>query len=382
MKESQYAELSVIGMRGCESFVAQVDYYLKEWRRHGGEETFLVKADCPRFGTGEGKGMLHESLRGHDLYIVCDPFNYGVTYKMYGKEVPMSPDDHYADLKRIISAAMGKTRRITVIMPMLYEGRQHKRSGRESLDCALMLQELVNMGVSNIITFDAHDPRVQNAIPLSGFDDVRPTYQMIKALVRAVPDVVIDKESLMIISPDEGAMGRCMYFSSVLGLDIGMFYKRRNYSVVVNGRNPIEAHEYLGKDLTDKDVIIVDDMISSGESMIDVAQQLKEKGAKRIFAFSTFGLFTDGPAKFDKAFKEGIIDRVFTTNLTYCNPEVMTREWHVEVNMCKYVSYIIDTLNHDATLSELLNPVKRINKLVESHKQGQSNVQVKMDFDN
>ena len=380
MKDAQYAELSVVGMRGCETFVSQVDYYLKEWRRHGGEETFLVKADCPRFGTGEGKGMLHESLRGHDLYIVCDPFNYGVTYKMYGQEVPMSPDDHYADLKRVISAAMGKTRRITVIMPMLYEGRQHKRSGRESLDCALMLQELVNMGVSNIITFDAHDPRVQNAIPLSGFDDVRPTYQMIKALVRAVPDVVIDKESLMIISPDEGAMGRCMYFSSVLGLDIGMFYKRRNYSVVVNGRNPIEAHEYLGKDLTGKDVIIVDDMISSGESMIDVAQQLKDKGAKRIFAFSTFGLFTDGPAKFDKAFKDGIIDRVFTTNLTYCNPEVMTREWHVEVNMCKYVAYIVDTLNHDATLSELLNPVKRINKLVEAHKQGQT-VQVKMDFD-
>ena len=381
MKESQYAELSVIGMRGCEKFAAQVDYYLKEWRRHGGEETFLVKADCPRFGTGEGKGMLHESLRGHDLYIICDTFNYGVTYKMYGKEVPMSPDDHYADLKRIISAAMGKTRRITVIMPMLYEGRQHKRSGRESLDCALMLQELVNMGVSNIITFDAHDPRVQNAIPLSGFDDVRPTYQMIKALVRNVPDVVIDKDNLVIISPDEGAMGRCMYFSSVLGLDIGMFYKRRNYSVVVNGRNPIEAHEYLGKDLTDKDVIIVDDMISSGESMIDVAQQLKDRGAKRIFAFATFGLFTDGPAKFDKAHNEGLIDKVFTTNLTYCNPEVMTRDWHVEVNMCKYVSYIIDTLNHDSTLSELLNPVKRIHRLVDEHKQGQ-NTQVKINFDN
>ena len=381
MKESQYAELSVIGMRGCEKFASQVDYYLKEWRRHGGEETFLVKADCPRFGTGEGKGMLHESLRGHDLYIICDTFNYGVTYKMYGREVPMSPDDHYADLKRIISAAMGKTRRITVIMPMLYEGRQHKRSGRESLDCALMLQELVNMGVANIITFDAHDPRVQNAIPLSGFDDVRPTYQMIKALVRNVPDVVIDKDNLVIISPDEGAMGRCMYFSSVLGLDIGMFYKRRNYSVVVNGRNPIEAHEYLGKDLTGKDVIIVDDMISSGESMIDVAQQLKDRGAKRIFAFATFGLFTDGPAKFDKAHKDGIIDKVFTTNLTYCNPEVMEREWHVEVNMCKYVSYIIDTLNHDATLSELLNPVKRIHTLVDNHKQSQ-NTQVKMNFDN
>ena len=381
MREEQFAELSVVGMRGSEGFCAQVDHYLKEWRRHGDDQTFLLKAECPRFGSGEGKGLIHESLRGHDLYIISDVFNYGVTYKMYGQEVPMSPDDHYADLKRIIAANMGKARRISVIMPMLYEGRQHKRSSRESLDCALMLQELVHMGVTNIITFDAHDPRVQNAIPLSGFDDVKPTYQMIKALVRAVPDVQLDKESLMIISPDEGAMGRCMYFSSVLGLDIGMFYKRRNYSVVVNGRNPIEAHEYLGKDLTGMDVIVVDDMISSGESMLDVAAQLKQKGAKRIFAFSTFGLFTSGPDKFDKAYKDGIIDRVFTTNLTYTRPDVLEREWHVEVNMCKYVAYIIDTLNHDDTLSELLNPVKRIHKLVDNHKKSQA-TQVQMKFDN
>lgn len=381
MKESQYAELSVIGMRGCEQFAEQVDYYLREWRRHGGDESFLVHADCPRFGTGEAKALVHESLRGHDLYIICDIFNYGVTYKMYGKEVPMSPDDHYADLKRIISANMGKARRVTVIMPMLYEGRQHKRSGRESLDCAMMLQELVNIGVTNIITFDAHDPRVQNAIPLSGFDNVMPTYQMIKALVRNVPDVVIDKDELVMISPDEGAMGRCMYFSSVLGLDIGMFYKRRNYAVVINGRNPIEAHEYLGKDLTGKDVIIVDDMISSGESLIDVALQLKEKGAKRIFAFATFGLFTDGLEKFDKAYADGVLTRVFTTNLVYRRPELTSREWYVEVNMCKYVSYIIDTLNQDHTLSELLNPVKRIHNLVDKHKAGQT-AQVKMNFDN
>ena len=380
MKESQYGELSVIGMKGCEQFAAQVDYYLKEWRRHGGDETFLVHVDCPRFGTGEAKGLLHESLRGHDLYIICDMFNYSVRYKMYGEEVPMSPDDHYADLKRIIAANAGKARRISIIMPMLYEGRQHKRSGRESLDCALMLQELVNMGVTNIITFDAHDPRVQNAIPLSGFDDVRPSYQMIKALVRNVPDVVIDKDELVIISPDEGAMGRCMYFSSVLGLDIGMFYKRRNYAVVVNGRNPIEAHEYLGRDLTGKDVIIVDDMISSGESLIDVALQLKEKGAKRIFAFATFGLFTDGVAKFDKAYADGVLTRVFTTNLVYRRPELASREWYVEVNMCKYVSYIIDTLNHDYTLSELLNPVKRIHSLVDKHKAEQIS-QVKMNFE-
>ena len=380
MKETQFAELRVIGMRGCEEFAAQVDYYLKEWRRHEDEETFLVAADCPRFGTGEAKALLHESLRGDDLYIICDTFNYGVTYKMYGQEVPMSPDDHYADLKRIIAAAGGKARRVTVIMPMLYEGRQHKRTSRESLDCAMMLQELVQMGVANIITFDAHDPRVQNAIPLSGFDDVKPTYQMIKALVKNVPDVSLDKDDLMIISPDEGAMGRCMYFSSVLGIDIGMFYKRRNYSVVVNGKNPIEAHEYLGKDLQGKDVIIVDDMISSGESLIDVAKQIKEKGAKRVFAFTTFGLFTDGLEKFDKAYEEGVFDKIFTTNLVYRRPELHTREWYVEVNMCKYVSYIIDTLNHDKTISELLDPVKRIHNLVEKHKKTQA-AQMKMSFD-
>ena len=380
MKESTYADLSVIGMRGCEDFAARVDYYLKEWRRHGGEETFLVNVECPRFSSGEGKAVLHESLRGHDLYIICDMFNHGVTYKMYGQTVPMSPDDHYADLKRIIAANAGKAKRISVIMPMLYEGRQHKRTHRESLDCAVMLQELVAMGVTNIITFDAHDPRVQNAIPLSGFDDVKPTYQMIKALVRNVPDISLDKDDLMIISPDEGAMQRCMFFSSVLGVDIGMFYKRRNYSVVVNGRNPIEAHEYLGKDLTDKDVIIVDDMISSGESLIDVALQLKERGAKRIFAFTTFGLFTDGFAKFDKAYEDGVIHKVFSTNLVYRQPELLKREWYVEVNMCKYVSYIIDTLNHDATISELLNPVKRIHALMDKHKKQKAS-QMKMDFD-
>ena len=380
MNESIYAELSVIGMKGCEDFAARVDYYLKEWRRHGGDETFLVDVDCPRFSSGEGKAVLHQSLRGHDLYIICDMFNHGVTYKMYGQTVPMSPDDHYADLKRIIAANAGKAKRISVIMPMLYEGRQHKRSHRESLDCAVMLQELINMGVTNIITFDAHDPRVQNAVPLSGFDDIKPTYQMIKALVRNVPDISLDKDDLMIISPDEGAMQRCMFFSSVLGVDIGMFYKRRNYSVVVNGRNPIEAHEYLGKDLTGKDVIIVDDMISSGESLLDVALQLKERGAKRIFAFTTFGLFTDGFDKFDKAYADGIIDKVFCTNLVYRQPELLKRDWFVEVNMCKYVSLIIDTLNHDSTISELLNPVKRIHTLMDKHKKQQA-AQMKMDFE-
>ena len=368
MKDAQIAELSVIGMKGCEAFAEQVDNYLKEWRRHTSEDTYLVEAICPRFGTGEGKGLIHQSMRGQDVYIICDVFNYGVTYRMYGQTVPMSPDDHYADLKRVIAAIAGKARRITVIMPMLYEGRQHKRSTRESLDCALMLQELVAMGVTNIITFDAHDPRVCNAIPLNGFDNVRPSYQMIKALIKAVPDIVIDKENLMMISPDEGAMGRCMYYSSVLGIDIGMFYKRRNYSVIINGKNPIEAHEYLGQDLTGKDVIVVDDMISSGESMLDVCSQIKSRGAKRIFVFSTFGLFTDGFEKFDKAYDDGLISKVFTTNLVYRRPGLLEKPWHVDVNMCKYVSYIIDTLNHDATISELLDPAKRINNIVAKHK--------------
>ncbi len=370
MKGTHSGELAVIAMKGCEQFAKKVDDYLKDWRKHSSadEDTFLLQAECPRFGSGEGKGIIHESARGKDVYIICDVFNYGVTYKMYGTPVPMSPDDHYADLKRIIAAIGGKANRLTVIMPMLYEGRQHKKSGRESLDCALMLQELVNMGVSNILTFDAHDSRISNAIPLAGFDNVRPTYQMIKALVRAVPDVQIDKEHMAIISPDEGAMARCMYYSSVLGLDIGMFYKRRNYSVVINGRNPIEAHEYLGQDLHGKDVIIVDDMISSGESMLDVCRQLKSKGAERVFCFATFGLFTDGCAKFDAAYKEGVFDRVLSTNLVYRRPELAEREWFVEVNMCKYVAYLIDTLNNDATISTLLNPVKRIQTLMDKHR--------------
>lgn len=382
MRDNQLGELAVIGMKGCEAFASQVDYYLKDWRKRGKEDgTFLVKADCPRFSSGEAKGIISESMRGKDVFIICDTFNFGVTYKMYGIQVPMSPDDHYADLKRIIAAIEGKARRITVIMPMLYEGRQHKRSGRESLDCAMMLQELVSMGVSNILTFDAHDSRICNAIPLAGFDNVQPTYQMIKALVRAVPDVQIDKDHTAIISPDEGAMQRCMYYSSVLGLDIGMFYKRRNYSVVINGRNPIEAHEYLGQDLHGKDVIVVDDMISSGESMLDVCKQLKEKGANRVFCFATFGLFTEGFDKFDQCAKEGVFDKIFTTNLVYRRPELLQKPWFVEVNMCKYVAYLVDTLNNDETISSLINPIKRIETLMEKHRAALS-AQMKIDFDN
>ncbi len=369
MKESLYGELTVIGMKGCERFAERVDYYLKEWRRHGGEDTYLAHVDCPRFGSGEGKAMIKESMRGQDVYIICDMFNYGVTYKLHDMVVPMSPDDHYADLKRIIAAIGGKARRITVIMPMLYEGRQHKRTSRESLDCAMMLQELVNMGVANIITFDAHDPRVANAIPLSGFDNVMPNYQMIKALIRAVPDVIIDPHHTVMISPDEGAMSRCIAYSSSLGLDVGMFYKRRDYSTIINGKNPILEHKYLGQDLEGKDVIIVDDMISSGGSLLDVATQLKkEYKAKRVFNFATFGLFTDGFDAFDRAYEDGIIDKILTTNLVYRRPQIYKKPWYVEVNMCKYVSYIIDTLNHDNTISELLNPDKRIATLLAKHR--------------
>ena len=368
MSDSYFGELMVIGMRGCEKFIDQVDFYLKEWRRRGDDEaTFVTMADCPRFGSGEGKGIIHSSMRGRDVYIICDCFNHGVTYKMYGQEVPMSPDDHYADLKRTIAAMAGKAKRITLIMPMLYEGRQHKRSARESLDCAIMLQELASMGVSNIITFDAHDPRVCNAIPLTGFDSIRPTYQMLKALVRVVPDISLSGDDIMIISPDEGAMSRTMYYATVLGLDLGMFYKRRDYTRVVNGKNPIVAHEYLGKDLNGKDAIIIDDMISSGESIIDVARQIKEKGAKRIFFFVAFGLFTAGFELFDKAYAEGLFTKCFTTNLVYHPEGLMEKEWYCEVNMCKYVAIIIDTLNKDQSISTLLNPVKKIHSILDEH---------------
>ena len=368
MKSSLFADLNVIGMRGCEDFVSQVDGYLKEWRRHDNEGTFLIQANCPRFGSGEGKGMLKESIRGNDVYIITDIFNYGVTYNMYQMTVPMSPDDHFQDLKRIISAAGGKSRRLSVIMPMLYEGRQHKRSSRESLDCAVALQELVSMGVSNIITFDAHDPRVQNAIPLCGFENVRTSYQMIKALVKTYPDIIIDSDHMMVVSPDEGGMGKCMYYASMLGLDLGMFYKRRNYSVIIDGKNPIEAHEYLGRSVEGKDIIIVDDMISSGDSVIEVVEQLKEKGAGRIFVFASFGLFCNGLEHMDQAYKDGKFTKIFTTNLIYRSPELKKREWYGEVNMCKYVAYIIDTLNHDQTISGLLDQSKRIHSLMEKHR--------------
>lgn len=373
-----FGDLAIVSMNGCEDISAKVDGYLKKWRDVSDEESFLIPAVCPRFGTGEAKAVLQHSARGLDVYIICDMFNYGVTYKMYGQNVPMSPDDHYSDLKRIIAAMGGKARRITVIMPMLYEGRQHRRTARESLDCALALQELVSMGVKNIITFDAHDPRVQNAIPLEGFDNVQATYQMIKNLLKTVDDIKIDKDNTMIVSPDEGGMNRCIYYASVLGIEVGMFYKRRNYSVVVNGKNPIEAHEFLGNDVEGKDIIIVDDMISSGESMLDIALKLKEKKARRIFIFSTFGLFVEGLDKFDDFYKRGLFDRIFTTNLVYAKKDLLEREWYSRVDMSKYIAYLIDTLNYDNSISELLNPVDRIKKALEAHNAKLADAQLKL----
>ena len=376
--------LGMIPLKGTRPLAEKVDYYLVKWRaerenEHKGSLAFtgyerpsyILEAEIPRFGTGEAKGVIKTSVRGDDLYLLVDVCNYNETYKLFGQENHMSPDDHYQDLKRIIAAVGGKARRITVIMPFLYESRQHKRSSRESLDCAIALQELVSMGVDNIITFDAHDARVQNAIPLNGFETVRTTYQFIKALLRNVWDLKINSENMMVISPDEGGMSRAIYLASVLGLDVGMFYKRRDYTQVVDGRNPIVSHEFLGTSVEGKSVIIVDDMISSGESMLDVARALKDRKASRIYAFSTFGLFTSGLDAFDKAYEEGLIDKVFTTNLIYQSPELLSRDWYVSCDMSKYIAYLIDTLNHDASISDLLNPVERINNIIERYNSGE-----------
>ena len=376
-----YGQLGILALPGCEEVAKKIDSYLVKWRKERDSEhkmtlpfagyekdSYIIKAAFPRFGTGEGKCVINQTVRGFDVFILCDPFNYSVEYKMYGRLVPMSPDDHYANLKRAISAIAGKARRINVIMPMLYEGRQHRRSSRESLDCADMLRELcLNYGVENVITFDAHDPRVHNAIPQNGFENVQPVYQMIKAMCKNIPDLNIDNNHMMVISPDEGGMGRCIYFSNVLGLDLGMFYKRRDYSVIVDGRNPIVAHEFLGTNVEGKDVIIIDDMISSGDSMIEVATKLKELKANRIFICSSFGLFCNGLDTFDQAYADGLIDKVFTTNLIYSTPELLARDWYVSVDMSKYCSYIIDTLNHDESISGLLDPKDRIHKLLDKY---------------
>ena len=375
-----YGTLGIVPLKSCSKMGEKVDDYLVQWREQREHEnqsnlafsgykrdSYVVSASTPRFGSGEGKGVLNDSIRGYDLYIMVDVCNYSIEYSLCGTTNHMSPDDHYADLKRVIAAAGGKARRINVIMPFLYESRQHKRSGRESLDCALMLQELTAMGVENIITFDAHDPRVHNSIPLKGFESVSCTYQFIKYLLLGVDDLHIDSEHMMVISPDEGGMGRAVYFANVLGLDMGMFYKRRDYTKIVNGRNPIVAHEFLGTNVEGKDVIIIDDMISSGESMIDVASELKKRGACRVFCATTFGLFTNGFDKFDEAYEKGIIDKILTTNLVYQPDELLSKPWYINVDMSKYMALLIDTLNHDSSISDLLNPVDRIQKRVKEY---------------
>ena len=377
--------LGIIAVDGCEEMGNKVNDYLVKWRK---EETrfqkdnlvfngyekpnYLIDAKVPRFGSGEAKGIINESVRGKDLYLMVDVCNYSLTYSLSGNTNHMSPDDHFQNLKRVIAAVGGKARRLNVIMPFLYESRQHKRSGRESLDCALALQELVRMGVDNITTFDAHDPRVQNAIPLNGFETIRPTYQFVKGLLKHVPDLQIDADHMMAISPDEGATGRAIYFANVLGLDMGMFYKRRDYTTIVDGRNPIVAHEFLGSSVEGKDVIILDDMISSGDSILDVARQLKMRKAKRIYAAATFGLFTNGMEKFDQAYEEGLISGILTTNLIYQTPELLSRPYYINCDMSKYVALLIDTLNHDGSISGLLDPSERIQNVVEKYKKGEA----------
>ncbi len=371
------APLKIAALDSCLDFAKKVDNYLVQFRKTANmqhrdniyfqeysQDSFLVKCACPRFGTGEAKGILEKSVRGSDLFIMVDVCNYSITYRVCGHLNHMSPDDHYQDLKRIISAATGKAHRINVVIPFLYEGRQHRRNRRESLDCAIALQELHNMGVSNIITFDTHDPRVQNAIPSSGFDNFQPPYQFIKALMRSEPDLIVDNDHLMIISPDEGAMERAVYFSNVLGIDLGMFYKRRDYSVIVNGKNPIVAHEFLGDTLEGKDVIVIDDIISSGGSMLDVAKQMKERGAKRVYICCTFGLFTDGLERFDEYYEKGYITRVVTTNLNYRSPDLLARPYYTEADMTKFMAMIIDTLNHDTPVSQINDPTKKIRNII------------------
>lgn len=374
--------LGLVPLASCEALSKKVDWYLSTWRNQNADEqtnnivfagyekdSYIVKSKINRFGSGEAKGSFDESIRGMDLYLMVDVCNYSMTYSLHGMTNHMSPDDHYQDLKRIIAAAAGKARRINVIMPFLYESRQHKRTKRESMDCALALQELVSMGVDNILTFDAHDPRVQNAIPLKGFETIQPIYQFTKALLKNYPDLEVDANNMMIISPDEGAMGRAIYFANMLGLDVGMFYKRRDYTKVVNGRNPILAHEFLGSNVEGKDLIIIDDMISSGESVQDVAKELKKRKARRVFVCATFGLFTNGLATFDEYYEKGIIDGILTTNVIYQSPELLKRPYYISVDMSKYIALIIDNLNHDVSISEFMTPTERINNILKKYRE-------------
>ena len=368
-KEDAVADLGLIACPGAEELARLVDGHLVRWAREVGiaVDSFIIPSDCPRFQSGDAKGLVKASTRGDDLFVFVDPGNYSATYKLFGYENHYSPDDHFQNLIRLIQASSGRAHRITVIMPSLYGGRQHRRVSRESLDCACALQQLRDMGVKNIITFDAHDPRVQNAVPLMSFDNVMPTYQVLKCLLHHVSDVSFDKNHFMIVSPDEGAMNRNMYYSSVLGCNLGMFYKRRDYSRVVNGRNPIVAHEYLGESVQDKDVFIADDIIASGESMLDIAYELKMRGARHIFTFATFPLFTGGLDKFDKAFHDGIVSAVLGTNLTYRKPELLDREWYYDVDMSKYTAYFIAAINHDKSVSSIIDPMSKIQTLLTRH---------------
>lgn len=367
--KSRVAPLGLIAMEGASELGEKIDSYLRKWNiESGGEEdSFLIETQCPRFSSGDGKGLIKSTVRGVDLYFIVDVGNYSCKYKMFGQENSMSPDDHYQDLKRLIQAAGGKAHRINLIMPILYGGRQHRRSYRESLDCAVALQELQHMGVANIVTFDAHDPRVQNAVPLMGFDNVIPSYQVLKCMLRSVDGLVLDKEHFMVVSPDEGAINRNMYYASVLSVDLGMFYKRRDYSRVVNGRNPIVAHEYLGNSVEGRDVFIADDIISSGESMLDIAYELKKRKAGRIFAYATYSIFTNGMEAFDKAYEDGIINGVFGTNLTYLTDELKRREWFHEVDVSKYIAYFIASINHDVSISTIIDPHEKIHHLLMKH---------------
>ena len=377
--ENRVAPLGIVAMEGAQELADKIEAHLVRWANQAGMniDTFRIGCSCPRFSSGDGKGILESSVRGYDLYFVVDVGNYSCTYKYFGQENHMSPDDHYQDLKRLIQAAMGKAHRITVVMPLLYGGRQHRRSYRESLDCAFALQELQSMGVDNVVTFDAHDPRVQNAVPLMSFDNLMPSYQVLKAMFRNFPDLSTERDDFMIVSPDEGALNRNMYYASVLGVELGMFYKRRDYSRVVDGRNPIVAHEYLGSDVAGKDVFVSDDIISSGESMLDLAYALKDKKARRIFAYATYGLFTDGLEKFDKAYQDGYIDGVFGTNLTYRSPELLARPWFHEVDVSKYIAYFIAAINHDVSISTVIDPHQKIALLLEKmHQKKLENAQM------
>ncbi|MCI9415137.1 MAG: ribose-phosphate pyrophosphokinase [Clostridiales bacterium] len=372
-QQDRVANLSILAMESCRELGDKINAHLVSWAQKSGrpESSFLVDAECPRFSSGDGKGIIKSSIRGDDLFILIDVGNYSCKYKLFGQVNSMSPDDHFQDLKRIIQAAGGKAHRINLIMPLLYGGRQHRRSYRESLDCAVALQELRNIGVSNIITFDAHDARVQNAVPIMGFDNVIPAYQTLKTLFRSVPDIQPDRDHLMIVSPDEGAMHRNMFYASMLGVDLGMFYKRRDYSQVVNGRNPIVAHEYLGDSVEGKDVFIADDIISSGESMLDIAYELKKRKARRIFSYATYAIFTNGLDEFDKAYKDGIISGVLGTNLTYRTPELLQREWFHEVDVSKYIAYFIAAINHDMSVSLIIDPHEKIKQLLQKKKNGE-----------